>query len=232
MTLPGLHGSLFFSIFNIIDLSKMRFFVVFFLASLFFSCNSVYTPRPTGYFKIDFPPHQYQSFDQAGYPYSFEYPVYAAISRDTSFFEATPENPWWININFPRFNATIYISYKRIGSPGPKGRSSSDPKEPGNSFDKLKDDAYKMTFKHTVKASSIVDSVMKTPNGVSGVYFHVGGNAATANQFYVTDSTRHFLRGALYFDTTPNEDSLGIVNRFLEEDMMHLINTFRWKTSP
>ena len=189
------------------------------LAGLLFSCNSVYTPRPRGYFKIDFPPHSYQSFDKPDYPYTFDYPVYANITRDTSFFEAAPENPYWINIVFHRFNATIYVSYKEIGAKG-------------NTFDKLKDDAYKMTFKHTYKASSITDSVMQTSNGVSGVYFHVGGNAATANQFYVTDSTRHFLRGALYFDTTPNEDSLGIVNRFLEQDMLHLINSFRWRTSP
>ncbi len=63
------------------------------------------------------------------------------------------------------------------------------------------------------------------------MFFDVGGNAATAKQFYVTDSTKNFLRGALYFDTAPNEDSLGIVNNFLQEDMKHLINTFRWKSS-
>jgi gliding motility-associated lipoprotein GldD len=181
---------------------------------LLFSCNSVYTPKRRGYFKIDFPPHQYQVFDQTGYPYTFEYPVYAKIVRDTSFFEAAPENPYWINIDFPRFDARIYISYKEIGP---------------NSFEKLRDDAFKMTFKHTYKASSIDDSAIKTPNGISGVFFNVGGNAATAKQFFVTDSIRHFLRGALYFNTAPNEDSLGIVNHFLQEDMMHLINTFRWR---
>jgi gliding motility-associated lipoprotein GldD len=207
--------------------SILSLFIVLALpASLLFSCNSVYTPRPKGYFKIVFPARQYQSFDQPGYPYTFEYPVYANVTRDTSFFEATPENPYWINIVFPQFNATIYISYKKIGAPT---KFPLDPKAPGNSFDKLKEDAYKMTFKHTAKASSIDDSMIRTPNGVSGVFFHVGGNAATANQFYVTDSTKHFLRGALYFDTTPNEDSLGIVNRFLEQDMRRLINTFRWK---
>jgi len=86
-----------------------------------------------------------------------------------------------------------------------------------------------MTFKHTYKASSIEDSVIRTPNGVSGIFFKVGGNAATAKQFFVTDSIRHFLRGALYFDTAPNEDSLSPVNTFIQEDMAHLINTFRWK---
>jgi gliding motility-associated lipoprotein GldD len=179
-----------------------------------FACNSHYTPKPTGYFRIDFPKHQYQIFDKPGYPYSFEYPLYAQIIQDTSFFEDKPENPYWINIDFPRFNARIYVSYKEIGP---------------NKFDKLKDDAYKMTFKHSYKASSIEDSLMITPLGVTGVFFNVGGNAATAKQFFVSDSTRHFLRGALYFDTTPNSDSLGIVNDFLQADMMHLINTLRWK---
>jgi gliding motility-associated lipoprotein GldD len=191
----------------------MRTFVAL-LALLFFSCNSVYTPKRRGYFKIDFPPHRYQTFDKPGYPYTFEYPVYANVLQDSTYFDTLPENPWWINVDFPTFGARIYISYKDIGK---------------NKFDKLRDDAYKMTFKHTYKASSIEDSVFTTPNGVGGVFFKVGGNAATANQFFVTDTTRHFLRGALYFDTAPNEDSLGIVNRFLEKDMDHLINTFRWK---
>lgn len=192
--------------------------ILFFLVLIFLSsCNNVYTPKRRGYFKIDFPPHQYQTFDQPGFPYSFEYPIYASIIKDSSYFDTIPENPYWINIDFPRFGARIYISYKAIGP---------------NKFEKLRDDAYKMTFKHTYKASSIDDSPFVTQNGVGGVFFKVGGNAATASQFYVTDTTRHFLRGALYFDTTPNEDSLGVVNQFLEKDMDHLINSFHWKNTP
>jgi gliding motility-associated lipoprotein GldD len=187
-----------------------------FLLLFAFSCNSVYTPKRRGYFKIDFPQHRYQSFDQPGYPYTFEYPVYAAIVKDSSFFDTVPENPYWINIDLPRFNARIYISYKEIGP---------------NKFEHLRDDAFQLTFKHTYKASSIDQSVIQTPNGIGGIFFHVGGNAATANQFFLTDTTRHFLRGALYFDTTPNEDSLGIVNTFLQKDMEHLINTFHWKAN-
>jgi len=182
--------------------------------ALLSSCNSDYNPKRRGYFKIDFPPHQYRTFDQPGYPYTFEYPVYANVLQDSTFFEVKPENPYWINIDFPRFNARIYISYKDIGK---------------NSFDKLRDDAFKMTFKHTAKASSIDQAAIQTPNGIGGMMFSVGGNAATAHQFFVTDTTRHFLRGALYFDTTPNEDSLKPVNSFLQEDMMHLINPFKWK---
>ncbi len=198
--------------------NKKTYFLIsyfsFLISYFLFSCNSTFTPKPTGYFKIDFPLHQYKVFDQPGYPYSFEYPAYANIIQDTSFFEAKPENPYWINIDFPQFGARIYMSYKEIGA---------------NSFDKLKEDAYKMTFKHSVKATSIDDSVMKTPLGVTGVFFNVGGNAATAKQFFVSDSTKHFLRGALYFNTAPNADSLGIVNQFLQADMMHLINTLKWK---
>ncbi len=189
------------------------FFTSCILIFTLIACNSEYSPKPRGYFRIDFPPHVYQSFDRPEFPYSFEYPVYGNIVRDTSFFGDRPENPYWINIEFPRFNARIYISYKQVN---------------GN-FDKLREDAYKMTYKHTYKASSIEDSLISTTLGVHGIFFNVGGNAATAKQFFVSDSTRHFLRGALYFDTTPNSDSLSIVNDFLQVDMEHLINTLRWK---
>jgi gliding motility-associated lipoprotein GldD len=182
---------------------------------LLVSCNSSYTPKRRGYFRISFPAHQYQIFDRPGYPYSFEYPVYSRVIQDTSFFEEKPPNPYWINVDIPQFHAVIYMSYYPIGA---------------NTFEKLRDDAYKMTYKHTYKASSINDSTMITPLGVSGIFFNVGGNAATAKQFFVSDSVKHFLRGALYFDSTPNEDSLGIVNNFLQEDMKHLINSLHWKT--
>lgn len=178
------------------------------------ACNSDYSIKRRGYYKIDFPPHQYQSFDQPGYPYSFEYPIYAKVVKDTTFFEGKPENDYWINVDFPQFNGKIYISYKAVST---------------NNLTKLVDDAFKMTYKHTSKATEITDSLIRTPNGISGLFFNVGGNAATGKQFFVTDSVRHFLRGALYFDATPNEDSLGIVYDFLQTDMKHLINSLQWK---
>ncbi len=180
----------------------------------FFSCNSNFTPKPKGYFKINFPQKQYIQFNQPGYPYTFEYPVYANVVKDSVFFGSSTENPWWININFPQFEGKVYVSYKEIGK---------------EQLDKMINDAFTLTNKHTQKAYSIDDSLMTTPNNVHGVFFKVGGDVATANQFFLTDSTKHFLRGALYFDATPNEDSLGIVNRFLLEDVKHLINTFQWK---
>jgi len=192
-----------------------KVFFSFFLFILV-SCNRDYTVgKKRGYFKIDFPEKKYKEFDQPGYPYSFEYPVYSSIVRDTTFFETTPENPWWINIDFPQFAARVHMSYKEIGK---------------NKFDSLVNDAFKLSYKqHTYKASAIEDSAMVTPNNVHGMYFTLAGNTATANQFFLTDSTRHFLRGALYFAATPNEDSIGIVNDFLKEDILHLINTLKWK---
>ncbi|HPG12982.1 MAG TPA: hypothetical protein PLU37_15725, partial [Chitinophagaceae bacterium] len=75
----------------------------------------------------------------------------------------------------------------------------------------------------------IEEARLETPNHISGMYFSLGGNTATANQFFLTDSTKHFLRGALYFNAAPNADSLGIVNDFLKQDLEHLINTMKWK---
>ncbi len=180
------------------------------------SCNSDYTVgKRRGYFKIEFPEKEYRKFDQPGYPYTFEYPVYSNIVKDTTFFEARPENPWWINIDFPQFAARVHISYKEIGK---------------NKFDSLVNDAFQLSYKqHTYKASAIESQEIITPNNVHGVYFTLAGNTATANQFFLTDSTKHFLRGALYFSATPNEDSISVVNDFLKKDLLHLINTLKWK---
>lgn len=183
--------------------------------TIFSSCNSPYTFKKRGYFKIDFPEHSYKLFDQPGYPYAFEYPAYAVVKKDTSFFEDKPENPWWLNIDMPSLGGRIYISYKEIGK---------------NKFDSLVNDAFTMSYKqHTYKASGIEPQPFVTKNNISGVYFSLSGNTATANQFFLTDTTKHFLRGALYFSATPNEDSLSVVNDFVKKDLEHLINTVKWK---
>jgi gliding motility-associated lipoprotein GldD len=179
------------------------------------ACNSDYTPRPRGYYRIDFPAKAYQVFDQPGFPYAFEYPVYGQVVRDSLFFDQQAENPYWINIDLPRFNGRIHLSYKVIGP---------------NKFDSLVNDAYTLSYKqHTYRASAINPEPFTTPSGVEGVFFTLKGNAATTYQFFATDSVRHFLRGALYYAATPNEDSLAPVNRFLYQDLQHLLNTLRWK---
>lgn len=183
------------------------------LIVILFACNSTFTPKPKGYFKIDLPKKEYKVFNQPGYPYTFEYPVYAEVVKDSLFFGEKTENPWWVNIQFPQFNGKVYVSYKTIA---------------GGNFNTLVNDAFKLTGKHSQKAYSIDDSAIVTNNGIHGMFFKVGGDVATANQFFLSDTTKHFLRGALYFDATPNEDSLNLVNSFLMEDVKHMINTFKW----
>lgn len=179
------------------------------------ACNSDYTPKPRGYFKIGMPDKRYHRFDEPGYPYTFEYPAYGQVVKDSTFFESSPENPYWINIDFPQFGGRIHISYKDVRK--------------GN-FDSLVNDAFTLSYKqHTYKASAIEPEPFVTPSGLSGVYFNLSGNTATANQFFITDSARHFLRGALYFSATPNADSLQPVNEFLRKDLQHLINTLAWR---
>ncbi|MBS1782659.1 MAG: hypothetical protein JSS78_06310 [Bacteroidetes bacterium] len=176
-----------------------------------------YTPKPRGYAKTTFPEHQYVSFNDANFPYSFEYPVYARVIKDTLFFGQKPENPYWLNIDFPTIGGTLYVSYKHISTQQP--------------LSKLMEDAHEMSFTvHSKRADYIGDRAFHFPHQhVYGILYDVGGNAASAHQFIATDSVRHFIRGALYFDVSPNADSLKPANDFLEHDIVHLLETLRWK---
>jgi len=210
----------------------MRSLTVVILSLLFvfiLSCNSAFTPKPKGYFKIDFPERSYQTFDEPGFPYSFEYPSYATVSKN---IDAEDNQPYWLNVEFKGFNGRIYLSYKSVNGYSTYKIKQGDSYKDSlvkNSFDKLRDEAFSLTYKHTIKASGIVDSFFSPRPGYAGMYFYVEGNAATSKQFFITDSVRHFLRGALYFDATPNEDSIRVVSDFLEADVKHLISTLKWK---
>ncbi len=183
------------------------------------SCKpEVYTPKPRGYFHIELPKERaYRSFDSSGFPYRFEYPVYAKIVTNPDFFGDKPENPYWINIDFPGIGGKIYLSYKHITEDNPVGR--------------LNEDYYHMTYTaHDKKADYIQDLYFNAPEkkvytGLS----NVTGDAASAYQFFATDSTKHYIRGALYFEATPNADSLQPLNDFLKQDIVHLLETLEWK---
>ena len=176
------------------------------------------------------------TFHQEGYPYTFEYPVYAKVIKDSTYFDAASENPYWINIDFPRFGGRIFLSYKIIGGKSVyKIRQANGTYKDSagiNVFDNMVNDAFNLTNKNQAVTSAIKDSLMHTPNGLTGIFFKVGGNAATAKQFFLTDTTKNFIRGALYFDVTPNADSLKPVQDFLQTDIDHMINTFRWINKP
>ena len=216
---------------------KINFFFYLLLATniLLLSCNSPYVSKRKAYFKIDLPKRNYVKFDRPGFPYSFEYPAYANIIQDTTYFDASPENPYWINIDFPTLNARVFLSYKIIGGKAGYKIKGADGKYKDsigiNTFDNMVNDAFNLTNKNNVISNSIKDSLIFTSNGINGIFFKVGGNAATAKQFFLSDTTKNFIRGALYFDTTPNADSLKPVEDFLQVDLDHLINTFQWKNT-
>ncbi|MDI9336975.1 MAG: hypothetical protein QM539_00970 [Alphaproteobacteria bacterium] len=188
--------------------------VISILFIMIVGCNSNFTPKPRGYAQVQFPTGYYKQFNLKNYPYQFEYPSYAYIQKDSSIFEHEKDNEFWINIQFPSLGGTIYLSYKDIKK---------------SSLEKIINECFHLAARHTVKATSIDEYPIHNSNKVSGLFFVLQGDVATANQFYVTDSVKHFLRGTLYFNTAPNEDSLKIVNDFIVKDMYHLINTLKWK---
>ncbi len=182
------------------------------MALLFISCDNNYSPLPRGYFRIDFPEHSYQLSDTV-FPYYFEYSTFAKLKSS----QHGPDQKYWTNIVYPQFKAKVYLSYKSVD---------------GNLITYL-EDAYTLVSKHISKADGIIDSViMNKDRNVYGLtYKIVGSGVASPYQFFVTDSASHFLRGALYFDILPNNDSLGPVIDFISKDMDHLINTLEWNNT-
>lgn len=171
------------------------------------------SPHPRGYYRIDLPEKHYSSYN-AQCPYSFEFPDYSKIELDTNEFA----EPCWINIDYGKFKAKLHLSYKVVN----QGKD-------GNLREYL-DQSRQLAVQHQVKASAMKESpVMNDSAKVYGLIYEFGGNTASSLQFYVTDSTRHFMRGALYFFALPNADSVAPVYEFLKKDIYHMIETFRWK---
>ena len=169
-----------------------------------------FTPKPKGYNRIDLPPAKYQPLTQQ-HPYWFEYSAYAKILRDSS----RTAMPHWINIYYPRYQANVQITYLPVNN----NRQV---------LNKLLEDARTLTIKHQVKAESIEGGIIKTKNGMNVNVAELSGEVPTQFQFYVTDSTKHFFRGALYFRTATANDSLAPVINYIKKDMVHLLNTLKW----
>jgi gliding motility-associated lipoprotein GldD len=182
------------------------------------SCNTPYVAKQKGYSAITLPVNKgFIKFNQAEYPYEFEYPSYAMVDNKVNYFGKDMKSDAWLNLRYPTMNATLFISYNRIPASQP------------HLIDTLMRDAYKLVNNHTNMASFIEDSIFTTDAGVKGVFFHLGGDVATPYQFFLTDSTNHFFRAALYYETLPNEDSLAPINTFIYKDLQHLMRSFRWK---
>jgi len=180
-------------------------------AVLFVSCGTDFSPKPRAYFRIEFPEKKYQTYS-GDCPYSFEFPDYAKVQPDSS----RDSKPCWLNVNYPDFNGRIHLSYQSISSAA--------------EFNQLTEDSRTFAFKHTVKATAIDEGIISYPKeNVYGIYYSIDGNTASSVQFFLTDSTKNYLRGALYFNEQPRLDSIQPVLDFLKKDIDQMIKTFKWK---
>ena len=182
------------------------------LGLLLISCDREYLPKPLGYNRLDLPEHTYQSLPDT-LPYTFEYSRHARLLRDTSVIH----EKFWIEIYYPSIKSNIHITYKPLN----------------NNIKLLKefmDDAYTLTAKHQIKAYAINEVITVTPSGKTAVIAELEGEVPSQFQFTVTDSAENFLRGALYFNTKVQNDSLAPAIEYMKRDMMHIINTLEWNS--
>lgn len=172
--------------------------------------NEDYSPKPRGFHRIIFPEKIYKQIE-TGCPYSFDIPTYSSLVVDNS----SNAKPCWKNLDFPQFNAKLHLSYFEIG--------------PNSTFQQLTEDARTFAFKHTAMASAIEQQAISLPKqNVYGLEYHIQGNTASNYQFFISDKSKHYLRGALYFNEKPHLDSIQPVLKFIEQDISHLIHTTKW----
>jgi gliding motility-associated lipoprotein GldD len=175
-----------------------------------FSCGPEYTPKQKGYNRIEMPEHSYYTLADT-FPYSFQVSELVTVEPHKSPY-ATKD---WIDLKYYEYNAEIQITYIPI--------------ENAQMFASLLEDAYTLTSKHQIKASAIDRYQVITDKGESATLFELEGDVPSQFQFFVTDSTQHFLRGALYFRTATKNDSLAPVIEYIKEDALKLVNTLEWK---
>ncbi len=188
----------------------LRYFLLCLLAVSFLaSCDEPSLPHKKGYLRIEIPDSKYTLFDPPGCPFKFEISNYATAVPDTN---SLAEACWWY-INYPTFNGQIFLSYKTVN----------------NNFDVFAEDARTLVYKHTQRANAIDEELVSNDFHASGIIYNIGGNSASSIQFYMTDSSKHFLRGALYFNSVPNSDSLAPVIAFVKKDIDHMLSSLQWK---
>lgn len=201
---------------KIYNVNSLLFTAYCLLITVLFSCGKKtesgdFVPKPKGYNRIELPAVKYQHMTES-HPFSFDYSTQAVLKPDTVRWA----EPHWMYVYYPAYKAMIQLTYKPLN--GDKTKLA-----------KLIDDAHKLAAKHGQKAYSIQDLILKTPSGKSAMLMELEGEVPTYLQFYTTDSTKHYLRGALYFNTAMKSDSLAPVIEYLKKDVIKLLNTLEWK---
>jgi gliding motility-associated lipoprotein GldD len=179
------------------------------LTGLFFSCGKTAVPHPYGYFRVDLPQHSYRTIDTLDLPYKFDLPENAKL-----IYRETKGEKYWIDLYYPKLNASIYCSYKPVK---------------GNLINLL-EDTRRIVYKHSVRADGISEQPFEHhKKKVYGILYELKGNTASSVQFVLTDSTHNFFRGALYFNNVPNKDSIAPMANYIREDVIRIMESFEWK---
>lgn len=186
--------------------------ILFVLLGLLFlsGCEKSYLPKPIGYNRLELPEAEYVRLPDS-LPYTFEISKHAKLLDDTSAINER----FWIEIYYPLLKSNVHITYKKIANQ--------------KLLKEFLDDAYTLTAKHQIKASGINEIITKTGKGETAVIAELEGEVPSQFQFTITDSTKNFLRGALYFNTKVHNDSLAPAIEYMKKDIMHMINTFEWR---
>ncbi len=177
---------------------------IFTLAISVISCKNETIPKPASYLRLDYPIAEYKNYENDCH-YTFDINCNAIITEkgDCNF-----------EITYPKMKATIYLSYKPVN----------------NNIKLLLQDAQKLTYEHVIKAEDIIEQPYINPQKrVFGMFYQVDGNAATNTQFYVTDSTKNFVTGSVYFYAKPNFDSIMPAASYLKNDVQNLMESLKWK---
>jgi gliding motility-associated lipoprotein GldD len=185
------------------------FFIILFASA----CSKDYQPKPKGYNRLVLPKEEYQVSPDS-LPYAFEYSKHARLLRDSSWVSER----YWIEIYYPELKANLHITYKKLN-------------HKDDFLKELLNDAYKLTSKQQIKASAIDEIITVTPSGKTAVIAEIAGEVPSQFQFTMTDSTKNFLRGALYFNTRVQNDSLAPAIDFMKKETLHFINSIEWKNN-
>jgi len=179
-------------------------YVFFFFMLMITSCKDDILPKPKGYLSLSYPEKVYENFN-ADYPYSFEVSASAKTIKQPNY---------WLKITYPKLKASIDITYRPVN----------------NNLKELLTEAEKLVFEHTIKADQITSNNFDNKKEkVFGGMYEISGNSASNVQFHVTDSTKHFLKGSLFFYAKPNYDSIIPAVDYIQKDMIHLMETLKWK---
>jgi gliding motility-associated lipoprotein GldD len=174
---------------------------------IFVSCSEEeadYYPKPRGYLRMDYPERQFSTYADSC-PFKFEIPDYFNILTKTGSCNK--------DVLISRFNATLFLTYLPVDS---------------NLVSNI-EYSRKLAYDHNIRADAIEESqLVDAERKVYGLRYNISGDAASQYQFYLTDSTTHFVRGALYFNSAPNYDSLRPSLEYVIEDIDHLIETLEW----